>query len=847
MRSEEKGYKKDVIVGREDELNQLVFLLDDLENDKGNTIFISGEEGVGKTTLVEEVKRTVAEKNIKILEGNCIYGVSKPYLPFKQAWKNFENGSLPSIKQREDGRLLEIESEDMLRGQRQAAFYETMKELKKASEKVPHVVIIEDLHWAGQSTLNLFHYLADRLENEPVLFIGTYNPGDAVPGDPFLEMKYLMSRKSLYDEIKLQPLDIEDTKELIKKIIGVEDIPNDFLETLFQHTGGNPLMINEGLHQMIETDLISSKENRFHNIDEKFSIPDSLKTVIERRVFRLEDGARETLQLGSVIGENIPFELLSNASGLEELEILDHIDSLAKNRLWAEELEDDHMHFSHTKIRDIVYDGIGDWVEKQKLHRDVAEAIHDVYQGNIQDKSLSLAEHYEEGEDHSNAVKYYLKAASRAEEVYAFEDALEIYERVKQLVDQLPQSKKKRSKILKKMAQAYRVIGEYNRSKKLLYNTLNHVSDFKEEQMIYIQIIKTLQSHGKYEEALDLIEERLSLEEDETLERGELLSRKGWSLSKMGRFDEAEEVFEKELTLAKGLKNDEFTAQAHHDFGSFYMMNHDFERGLTYLETARDIREELEDLRALANTLNSISGYHVMRGKLSDAVQELQNCLNLYDAMDDKLHMSSVHNNIGLAYRKMGELDMAMKHFTKAYDFSEQLGHKFKKGTRAMNLGLIHLIKGDLKNAERRFKEGKQLAEDTKNFDTRIESVFYLGKTELEKGDMEKAQRYLDKLIETISEREFEKDKGLVENLKGSIYREKGKLEESMESYSAAIKTFDDTNALDRKAITLYESGIVLKKKGDQQKANERLKTALEYFEKRKMNLWAERCRKEIT
>lgn len=845
MRSEKEGKEKNILVDRDEELNRLISSLDVLEENKGRTIFISGEEGVGKTRLIDEFKRIAKEKNLIVIEGSCEYGVSQPYLPFKRSFKDAESYYLFSKKLEEDEGILHIENKDMLEGQRQAAFYDTMMGLKDASREIPHVVILEDLHWAGQSTLNLFHYLTDRLKNEPILFIGTYNPGDAVPGDPFLYMKYLMSSKDIYEEVELDHFDIDNTEKLIKKISDVEDIPSEFLKKIHRYTSGNPLLIKESLHQFNQTD-INRKEDIFADVDKGFPIPDSIKAVVERRVFRLDDKVRKTLQIGSVIGENIPFELLLKTTGLEELELLDHIDILTKNRIWKEWLDDDILAFSHSKMREVIYEGIGRWIEKQNIHSKVAKTLVEIDESEVQDSTLSLAEHYMKAEEYSAAFKYHLKAAKRAEEVYAFEDALKIYDRTLDFIEQLSESKNKRAYVYKQMAFACRVTGEYDKSRELLYETLQYVTDFKKEQDIHIQIVKTFQSHGRYEEALEVIEDRLSLEDQESLEKGELISRKGWSLCKMGQFDKAQEVFEEEMDLAKVLENDKFLAQAHHDLGSFAMMSHEFEKGLKHLEIARDIREELEDLRGLAITLNSLSGYHVMRGKLDEAVEELENCLNLYKEMNDKLHMSIVHNNIGLAYRKKGELDKAMEHFTRAYEFSELLGHKFKKGSRAMNLGLIHLMKGDIKPAETRLKEGKQLSEETKNLETKIESIFYLGRTELKKGDIEKAEKYLTELKQSIPERKFEKDQGLAESLKGEISTKKEKIDEAIESFSKAVEIFENSNAPDKKAISMYNLGVALKMKGENDKATEYLKSAVSYFEDRYMDLWAEKGRDQL-
>lgn len=834
----------DELVGRDEEIDQLNSYLDAVHRTGGQTIFISGEPGIGKTALIKEIKKSALEKGFDILEGGCTYGVSEPYIPFQKAWYESKNESLPSVEQMKEQNDLDVKSESMLKGQRKAAFYETMMELRNESKNTPHLIIIEDLHLADQSTLNLFHFLAERLDDSPVIFIGTYDPGDAVPGNPFLEMKYHLSRKGLYSELELDKLDKDETRRLATNILDTEDMQKEFLDSLYQKTDGIPLLIKEGLIHLRETNKISIEDYKSLDFDEELPVPDHIEEVVNRRIFRLEDEARSILQIGGVIGEVIPFDLLTKVSEYDELKVLDHIDDLIRNRLWTENNDDETLRFSHPKIRDVIYSGIGDWVEKQKLHYEIAEGIKDLYQDKIEDMSITLAEHYTKAEKYSLALEHYIKSAKNAEEVYAFEDAIKIYQRSLNIIHHLP--KKDKTAILKRIAKAYRILGEYDESKKIQFEILNDISDPKEKQKIYIQIVKTLQNKGKFEEVLDLIDERLSLEKEDTLERGELLCRKGWSLLKIGNLDKAEKTFEEEVRLAEDLNEDEFMAQAYHDIGSFYMAVHSYEKGVSFLEKAKNIREEMGDIRGLANTINSLSGYNVMRGNLDKALEELQNCLDLYEVMEDTLHMSTIHNNIGYCYRKKGELDKALDHFTKAYRFSEMIENKFKKGERAINIGVIYMLKGSIDDAISYLEEGRRISEETGNLDNKIEADFYLGKIELEKGDLEKAEEYLKNLIESTSSRDLEKDKATVDHLRGDIYRKKERYEDSSECLSEAVDLYEKANLPDQEAYARYELGLALKKKGDIKNAFDAIEKSKIYFKKRGMDLWKNKCEKAL-
>jgi len=575
------------------------------------------------------------------------------------------------------------------------------------------------------------------------------------------------------------------------------------------------------------------------------------ENLVERRVFRLDSRSREILQIGSVIGESVPFSLLSKVVELDEMDILDHIDRIRETKLWVEEEKDEEgegecFRFSHDKIRSTIYEGIGKWVEKQGYHRSIAEAIEELNKSSLQNKYDVLAKHYMKGEEYSKALSYYMKAAERAKEMYAHEDTISMYQKALELVEKLSESPINKSKILEEIAVTYRLIGEYEKSKNELYKALNFVSDFKEEQNIYIQIIKTLKEEGKYEEALEIIEKRERLEDKDTLEKGNFLGNKGWILRKLRRFDEALQAFEREKKVAEELQNDELIGSAHHHLGSLAIIRGNLDEAQEHLEKAKEIREGMNDLKNLSNTLNDLAALYAKRGNLEESLKIFKNCADIYEKIGNKTDRPKIHSNIGLAYQKKGDLGEALKHFEKAYNISEQTGKKFLKSRISLNLGRIYREKGNLKKAKKYLKEGRELASKTDHLDQKINAEYLLGKIELKKGDVKKGKDLLNELLESSSERKDERYKGLVESLNGAIKREEGKLEKSIESFKKAIKIFKENDCNEQKATTMYELGLSLSEKGEDETSTKYLKKALDYFEEKNMKIWVHRCKEAI-
>ncbi len=843
--NEDKYLDDCIFVGREEELEKLNSYLKKLEEGEGQTIFIAGEPGVGKSRLAVEIKNRAKDKNVDVMTGVCRSEFRRPYFPFRKAWFESKGKPLPSLRRIKNQDRVVVDNQDMLVANRNAAFYETFKELEKEADNTPHLIVLEDLHLADEGTLNLFNYLADRLSQNPIIFLATYQPGDAVPGSAFINMKNRLSRKNIFEEINLDPLSIEEVEVLAKKLLGEVDIPKDFLEILYDKTDGNPLFIREGIQHMAEGGLINSSKDRYPRSEEEFILPEVLSDVVVRRTYKLKREVRKILQLGSVIGEKIPFSLLVEASDLEEMVVLDHVDALIDHNLWLE-TEDGSFRFSHDIMRDIIYDGLGRWVEKQRLHKKVVDAVKVVYEDEIEDKYPSMADHLHQAEEYKKAVEYYVESAKIAESIYAYEDAIEMYENALDISEKRIESKETKIEIIKELAQAYRLIGRYERSGTLLKRSMIWTSDSEEEQRINLLIVTGLLEQGKIEEGLDIIEKRLSLEPEDSVLKGEFLSKKGWGLLRSGKFKKAREFFEKERELAEEIQDEHLIAQSHHDIGGSALKQQNFEEAKKHLEKAREIKEELGDPSDLTKTLNSLAGVYYFKGLYDKALDEFHDCLNLYEEMGDKAKMTIVNNNIGMTYQKQGDLEQALEYLNKSLELAEQTNNEFEKSRVIVNQGLTYMVKDEIEKAAELLEKGHRLAESSGNLDKKVEGEYLLGILKIKNEDVSQAEGNLKKLREGISERDVDKDEGLVELLEGLIRREKGELKEARSLLEGALDIFASIDALDKKAITLYELGKLQDELGEKEECRENIRNALTHFEKNGMRFWIARCEEAL-
>ncbi len=827
------------LVGRDKEMRELFDILNSVKEGDGNTVFISGEPGVGKTKLVEELVHEVHEDDFLVIKGTCRYDNPTPYKPIEEAFIDSGKeslGCLLSVKKDEN-----IESKEMRDAYRNVAFYDTAQHVKKISYKVPVIFFLDDMHWADQGTLNLFHYLSDRLQNHPVLFIGTYCPGDALSDTAFMVIKRHMSRKKLFLEMELSPLDKGGTGRMIKMLTDLDHISEEFVNEVHEITEGKPLFIKEGILNMMDENTFREDER---NVSKDFKLPFLMEDVINRRIYRLGYEARELLQFGAVFGKKVPYDLLKNISELGEFEILDAVDEMIENRLWCEDDKSDVFYFSHNIVRNIVYEGIGRWVERKRLHQKTAETLDKLYKGD--QKYNVLAYHLCEAENYSAAVKNYIKAGKKAEEVYSHEDAVEMYQKALSIFEKCSDFEFEKIKILERMADGYNLMGMYGESRKQLYKALEEVCEKEEERRIYRKIANSLSEQGEYEEGLELLNERPYLIKKDTLETSRLLGVRAWCLLFTGRYEEAMECFEQGKSIAEEIGDDKEIAQAFHNLGSMYLSLGDYDKAFNNFDKALDIWRKIEDNKGFSDSLNNLAGLNSFIGNLNKALEQYYECLNLYKEMGHMPNESMVLNNIGVILHKKGALKKAVESLQEALKLSKKISRRSTICNTLISLGHVYKDMDERVMAESYLEKGMKESDKMEYMTGKLLSRVILAQLKLEIDELDKARDYIESVNKLSSDIGVKREEAISTYLEGSLLREEEQWREAEDKYQKALEEFDDIGEQYYVGKTLYDYGLMCQRKGDNEKASKLVQESLKLVERRGMKMWAKKCRNKL-
>src|SRR5438445_267969 len=434
-------------VGRDDALATLVRAWAQVRSGRGQAVFVVGDAGLGKSRLLLEFRRHLADV-VTWIEGDCIsFGQSIPFLPIVQMLKqNFGIDDhdaeaqivakilrglafvgdeaatiapylryLLSVDPGDPG----IASLDPL--QRRARIVAAIQGLTAmGSRRRPVVLVVEDAHWIDSASEDFLKSLTESLPGMAVLLIVTYRP---VYAQPFGDRTY-------YWRIGLQPVDEEAATQIVRATLGVAELPRELAVTIATKAEGNPFFLEEIGRTLEETGAVRAEDGRLvlAQAASTITVPETVQDVIAAALDRLGASQKRTVQTASVIGREFALALLRRVSDLQE-QLEQNLTELKRIELIYQkggfgELE---YVFKHALTQDVAYASLLQ-SERRRLHALIGTAIEEVYAGRLEERAEELAYHFTRGEVWDKVVHYAREAAERAAALFVDDKAVEFYE-----------------------------------------------------------------------------------------------------------------------------------------------------------------------------------------------------------------------------------------------------------------------------------------------------------------------------------------------------------------------------------------------------------------------------------
>ena len=464
-------------VGRIDELKTLEAARGRAANGEPAVVLVGGEAGIGKTRLVAELTAHCAADGTRVLVGGCVPvgNGALPYAPIMAALRvllgDVGAGAVRELvgpSWPELARLLPAlgEPEAGTAGQAaQARLFELLLGLLgRLGQQAPLVLVVEDLHWADASTLDLLAFLVRNLRRERVLLVVTYRndePGQQLLGPHLAEL----DRGGPVQRLELPRLDQTETAAQLVGILRTAPAAG-LVEDIFIRSEGNPFFTEE----LLAAVRAGSGE-----------LPATLRDLLRGRVQALPEQARQVLAVVAVAGRRVSHRLLAAVAGLTDRQLDGALREAVASQLLVTRPGQDGYDVRHALLREVTDADLLPG-ERARLHAGLAQTLTgrpELADGPPAVAAAELAAHWDAAGDLERALPAAVEAGLAAERAYAFPEALRHYERALELWARVPQAAElsplDRITLLERAAQAAHLLDEYPRAVELVREALASV------------------------------------------------------------------------------------------------------------------------------------------------------------------------------------------------------------------------------------------------------------------------------------------------------------------------------------------------------------------------------------
>ena len=449
------------VVGRAFERARLAAVVKSAADGR-RVVLLSGEPGIGKTTLCSDLARRAHDEGATVLYGRCDEDLGVPYQPFVEAiggylaeatdtqLKAIDARSLselsrlvPQVRERVPG-VPAPQSTDG-EAERYLLFRAITGLLTDIAAAAPLVFVLDDLHWADKPTVLLLRHIVATLDQAAVVIVGTYRESELTATHPLTEGLASLWREPAVERMVLGGLDDLGVVAMLEGIAGHE-MDSDGVElahAVRRETEGNPFFTAEVLRHLAESGAIRQEDGRWVATVELSAVglPVSVREVVGQRVRRLEPATQQILTTASVIGRDFDLGLLARLVERDEDAVLDALEEAAEAQVVVEvDGRPERFTFSHALLQHTLYDQLST-SRRARAHRRIAELLEIECGDDPGDRIGELAHHWvaaTKPADTGKAAEYARRAGERAVGALAPDEAIRWFRQAIELLDAEP-------------------------------------------------------------------------------------------------------------------------------------------------------------------------------------------------------------------------------------------------------------------------------------------------------------------------------------------------------------------------------------------------------------------------
>jgi ATP/maltotriose-dependent transcriptional regulator MalT len=590
------------LVGREQELARLDDALRDCGDGISTVFVVGGEAGVGKTRLARAFLEDAATRGATTLSGRCfeLVEASLPYAPFVEALRRLVQELDPEVRDAVFGsgrrELVHLLPELGPPGERapervsvsaQGRLFELLLGLiRRLGERVRVAAVIEDLHWADRSTLELLGFLIGNLSRERIVVVCTYRSDELHRGHPLRGFLAELDRGRSIERIELERFTRAELIEQLEELLG-RFPESSLVDSIFARSEGNAFFAEEL--------VAATREGATHEL------PPTLREILLARVDRLSPAAQTVLRVASVAGRQVPEDLLATVSPLSPEERVAGLREAVAHQVLILD-GDDAYAFRHALAREAVYEQLLP-SERTELHDAYARALESRPERPVGE----IAYHWAAAHNLGRALVSAVVAGDAAQRSYGFAEAQRFYEQALELWPRVPEADRAdldEVALIRRAAEAANLAGDHGRAAAFASTAIRATStqDPVFAGLLHERLGRFLWASGDSEAALRAYEEavRLVPAVPPSPARARALAAQGQALMLMARYGESKESCDDAIAIARAVGARAEEGHALNTLGFDLACLGDPETGVERLREALAIAEEVGDLDDLA-------------------------------------------------------------------------------------------------------------------------------------------------------------------------------------------------------------------------------------------------------